>query len=163
MKSILGEYMIEDLSEIKKRLKELAEILNGFNSEAVQLRILDFVLEEEFEQAESKIRRKPKRGKQQKVTLSKTKKSNNLRKPAGKNTKKARKRRIGGYAMMDILLTQGYFEKKKTASEIINYCIRSKATNYKASDFAGKLASLTRDGVLDRKKNNDNQYEYWKK
>lgn len=39
--------MIQKLDTIKKQLSELAAVLNAFKSEAVQLRVLDFVLREE--------------------------------------------------------------------------------------------------------------------
>ena len=154
--------MLENFERVRKQLIELSKVLNAFQSEAVQLRLVDFLLgkrigpeQEEVEgQNEEKNRRRKKTNRKTKPPVVKKKD----RKSTGKPNKK---RRIGGYSMIDILIEEGFFETKRTINDVIKYCDTNKAIKYKAGDFSGKFGSLVANGTLNREKNSEKQYEYW--
>lgn len=151
--------MIEKFVSMKKQLSELATVLNGFKSEAVQLRILDLVLgkksaEDIADQQEDdntarrvRARRVPKTKKADGVAPGKRKKA-----PAG----------TGAPATLTQLLSGNFFDRPRTINDIIEHCKHNLARTFKANEFSGKLARMVRNGQLTRKKNADKQYEYKK-
>lgn len=61
------------------------------------------------------------------------------------------------------LIKEGYFSKAKTLNEIVQYCRDKLAFNYSPQSLGMALNRLVRDKALERGKNKENQYEYWKK
>jgi hypothetical protein len=149
--------MIDNFDEVKKQLRELAEVINAYKSEAVQLRIVDLVFrgietEESAEGPESNKPRPPKR------------KARSKRKPpAPPGTEPSRPKsgsRLGSKGALNRLVEEGFFAQPKALADIIKHCETNLARKFKPNDFSGTLARLTRDGVLKRSKNSDGQYEY---
>ncbi len=148
--------MIKNFDDIKKQLKELAEVVNGFKSEAVQLRIIDLVFgyegntEEEIPVVSQTKKRSTKKKKASKTAKKTAKKSGN--RPSGQ----------GAIATLTNLVDGSFFNKPKTIANIIEHCDHNLARKFKANEFSGKLSRLVRDGGLMRSKNKDGQYEYIK-
>lgn len=150
---------MDNFENLKKHITELAGILNQFKSEAVQLRILDLVLDDQYpektktkrvdENIRKPVRRRPKVRKTIGVpdTSSKSKKA-----PSG----------AGAVAALTQLTQGSFFAEPRTINDVIEHCKHNLARTFKANEFSGKLGRLVRDGVLTRKKNSDNQYEYKK-
>jgi hypothetical protein len=65
--------------------------------------------------------------------------------------------------MCNILNKDSYFNQKRKVNDIVEYCSQKKAQKYSSQLLQYALNRLIKDGVLDREKNSDNQYEYWKK
>jgi hypothetical protein len=151
--------MIQKLDSIKKQLSELAAVLNAFKSEAVQLRVLDFVLGEESPEeldekaANNRITRKsrPRRTTTMKKAVSATS-ATRKKAPAG----------TGGPATLTQLLAGNFFAKPRTINDIIGHCKLTLARTFKANEFSGQLGRLVRNGKLTRNKNAEKQYEYKK-
>jgi len=150
--------MIKNFEEIKSQLKDLSGIINGFKSEAVQLRIVELIFgfepdddvrDEETTVAPPKKRKTAKR-KTSKKTTTKTKSRKSGAKPSGQ----------GSVATLLKLVDEGFFSKPKSISDIVEHCDHNLARKFKANEFSGKLGRLVRDGVLKRSKNSENQYEY---
>ena len=135
----------------------MSEIVNRFKSEAVQLRIVEFVLdlEPEVEQKpiDSDAPPKTARRKTAKKQDSETARKRPGKKPVGQ----------GAVATLEKLVEDGFFSKPKSIGNIVQHCEHNMARKFKANEFSGKLARLVRDGTLIRNKNSDNQYEYTKK
>ena len=155
--------MIKDFETVKKQLKELSDVINGFKSEAVQLRIIELLFkgitvgadvnEEETEiKSASEI---------QVQTLNRKRK---VKKTANGETEKkttAAKGRQGPLKTLEQLVAKGYFKTKKTIGEIVKHCKDNLTITYKSTDLSGGLMKLVRDGKLQRAKNSStNQYEY---
>lgn len=161
--------MIQDFDEVKRQLSELSEVINRFNSEAVQLRIVELIFgidqpdtDESVPQPEapSKSRRRKKRN-------SKTSKSETTG-ATETDAASQRGRKNGGSAkgavsILSDLVDGDFFKSNKTINDIVSYCDQSLARRFKASAFSGALARMTRNGILERQKNADGQYEYLKK
>jgi hypothetical protein len=150
--------MIEKLDSIKKQLAELATVLNAFKSEAVQLRLLDFLLGQQSIKKPDEI---PVR-----AGASKKPRSRRATTPTGEGAtaKKGKKAPsgTGAPATLTQLLSTTYFDKPRTINDIIEHCKHNLARTFKANEFSGKLGRMVRTGELTRKKNADKQYEYKK-
>ncbi|MCW5896355.1 MAG: hypothetical protein KIT50_12205 [Bacteroidetes bacterium] len=154
--------MHKDIESLKKDLTEVAQIVNSFKSESVQLKVLEYVLhgwkgdqtatEEEMGGGSSK---REARGKKQKP---KTKTVND--KKEGRTTKRGRP---GQAAILTQLITEGFFKKKRTIGDIITHCGSKMAHHYKPNELSGALARFVRDKKLDREKNAEDQFEYFQK
>lgn len=164
--------MIKNLNSIKKQLDELAKIINNFKSEAVQLKIIELVLRdtvttedaETGEQSPRRRRRRPgtarKKGKEEKGI---TGEKGQAQKPSGgKPRAKGSTRRPGPMGMIDKLIGSGFFDKKKTLSDIIVHCKEKFAYVYRNTDFSPSLGRAVRSNKLKRDKNAEGQYEYQK-
>ncbi len=154
--------MIKNFETVKKQLRELAGVVNSFKSEAVQLRVVELIFgimpEEEVQDDDSSkdVKPKPKKAKRKKKASPKP--SNRSPKPRKKSVTAG----TGSKAVLNNLFNGDFFSKPKTIGNIIKHCDTHLARKFKANEFSGKLARMTRDGELTRKKNKDKQYEYTK-
>lgn len=155
------EVMIKNFDVIKEQLRELAEIINTFKSEAVQLRLIEIV----FAAAEPDSRENSGGGKgnpaRRERSAGRTGRTRATPKPQKDGVPKSRGAgRPGGKATLDRLHSEGFFKKPKTIKQLVEHSAQNLALKYKQSDFSGPLGRLTRDGKLKRTKNADKQYEY---
>lgn len=155
--------MLKDFETVKKQLKELSEVLNGFKSEAVQLRIIELLFkgttvgsdvgEGDDEDKPSQVA--PLR------TTSRKKRSKKIKTGDPEKKSSAAKGRPGPLKTLEQLVTDNYFKSKKTIGEIVEYCKDDLTVTYKSTDLSGPLMKLVRDKKLKRVKNpTTNQYEY---
>lgn len=155
--------MIENFESVKKQLSELADAVNKFKSEAVQLRIVELVFqvsegsEEDGNRGEIALKGSP----QPKPQERKPRKKKAVSK-ASEGAPKSRRTsgRPGPKAMIDSLIEEGYFKQGRTVNEIIEKCSHDKAYQYKNSDFSPTLGRSVRANQLKRAKNDEGQYEY---
>jgi hypothetical protein len=151
--------MIKDFEIVKLQLQELSSVINGFKSEAVQLKIVELLFQrmgiktENTEKSEmaSTGRKKPPRRK---------------RTASDSSEKKSRKQRVskggrpGPGAIVKQLSGEGFFKKPKTIQDIINHCQSKFAYTYNSSELAVSVTRALRGGSLKRQKNAQNQFEY---
>ncbi len=161
--------MIKNFERVKMQLNDLAEALNKFNSEAVQLKIIELLLggtekvevvekaekvAEVAEVAEAPVEKRIRPGrppKQEKV--EKEKKSRAPRKRISG--------RPGPSTILKSLLETDFFNEKRTIGDIVKHCADVHNYEYKSTDLSGTLAKLAKDGTLGRDKNPEsNQFEY---
>lgn len=147
--------------EIEKKLAELAKILNSFKSEAVQLRILDYVLGQE---SQTTIPNTPSSNANRKISKRPASKAQE-QKPDSQEAAPKRKKvpsGAGAPAALTQLLAGNFFDTPRTINDIIEHCKNKMARTYRSNEFSGKLSRLARNGELIREKNADGQYEYQK-
>jgi hypothetical protein len=156
---------IENIQDKKKQLAELADVLNSFKSEAVQLRLLEYILGENGSNAvplpkrddtKPRARRKPR--KQTKQTKTEEEEGNS----AVPSKKKAAAHGNGAKATIAQLVEGDFFKQPRTIGEIVDHCKHNLARSFKANEISGKLGQLIRTNQLTRTRNADNQYEYKK-
>jgi hypothetical protein len=149
--------MIKNFDQIKKQLHELAEIVNAFKSETVQLRVVELIFSGDLEETQVDDFKGPDHVGHK-----------NIRTGKGKRTGVAESKSSGGAklvgrgakATMARLFDQGFFKKPQTIASLVEHCKINLASHFKQSDFSGALARYVRDGKLKRSKNKENQYEY---
>ncbi|SHF80491.1 zinc ribbon domain-containing protein [Flavisolibacter ginsengisoli] len=160
----------EDLNELMKReklnldhfrtfigkeaLKYISAKENGTYSlltpgEEYAHQILNQIVDIDFKPVQAKSGRKPARKSSDTGT--------------GKENKSGASLNPSAFEMCNILIKDGYFNQKRKVNEVVEYCSQKKAQKYSAQLLHIALSRLIKDGVLDREKNSDNQYEYWKK
>src|SRR5262245_37125764 len=158
--------MIKNFDETKKQLNELAPIINAFKSEAVQLRIVELVLQgkaratdsgesaDDFEEETSAEHR----GRRSSVP-----KKRKVKASRGEDTVSSKRRSPGSgpVSMLEGLIQDGFFKKRQTIGQIVEHCSSQKARKLKPNDISGTLARSVRNGKLKRQKNADGQFEYY--
>ena len=153
--------MIKNFDELKKQLRDLTSIINGFKSEAVQLRIMELIFrgpEDREDEGDVDVPKNRKREPKVKKAVSPRKTAT----PEGKK-KPARSTKSGPATVLSQLIEEGFFKANRTLNAIIDYSGKKKARKFKANELSGPLARFVRDHRLDRDKNKDGQYEYFKK
>ncbi len=149
----------KDFNELKKRLSELSSVINSFKSEAVQLKIVETVLqgltisdeEEKGDEDGGKERRAKKRLRKKPIDVQDRRKPKKGRQTA----------RVGAATVLNDLITDGYFKSKHTLSDIMSYASLHKARKLKATELSGPLARFVRSQRLKREKNKDGQFAYF--
>jgi hypothetical protein len=156
---------MNELEQLQKKLKSLADTVNLFQNEAVQLRVLEILLSTLGSISSvpanpvEKIGKRPAgRGRR------KTQPARDDAKPSAKKREPRKPGRSapspGAHAMISQLLTEGFFRTGRTIGAIIEHAGTSRGHHYKANECSPALLRLLRDGKLTRKKNKDKQYEY---
>jgi hypothetical protein len=155
--------MIQNFEHISAQLKELAPIINSFKSETVQLRIVELIFgaqqpgaEASEEPVEEQASGSPKRERKARATRPTTRST-------GTPAPRKKANGTGPMSTLTQLAADGFFDKRQTLSKIVDHCKSKKARIFKLSDMSGPLGRAVRDGLLEREKNADGQYEYWKK
>jgi len=157
---------MNDLDELQKRLKAIAEVVNAFKSEAVQLRVVEVLLGQlgvPPAPANSVDSKPPKRTKRRRPSTKTDSTANEVEKAQPqKPARKAERASAspGAFTMISQLLGDGFFKTPRTISAIVAHCGTSKGHHYKANECSPALLRLLRDGKLKREKNKDGQYEY---
>ena len=152
--------MIKNFDTINTQLRELAEVINAFKSEAVQLRLIELVFEAaraDSDDGEDGTRPERPAADPARKARKVAKKSAPTDTPSAKGKTSGRP---GGKSMLDRLVSESFFKKPKTIKQVVEHCEHNLAFKYKQTDFSGALGRLTRSGTLTRKKNADKQYEY---
>jgi len=151
--------MLKNFDDVKVQLQELAEIVNAFKSEAVQLRVVELVLSESKPEDDGRESRQPPADERRRPARRRPAKAEN-----GDGVGERRvTRRAGGRGARATLakaLSDGYFKKPHTLGELVKHTETNMASKFKQSDFSGSLARYVRDGKLKRVKNSEGQYEY---
>src|ERR1700744_6408854 len=144
--------MSKHIEKLKKQLLEISEVVNSFKSEAVQVRIIDRLLDAivESEKGEvegadvfSKKGRKIKSGDEDESLSSQSRK-----KP-------------GATKILNQLLSTDFFNVRHSISAIADYCKDNYDSEFKTSELSGILLKLAKENKLRRERSNDNnRFEY---
>ncbi len=158
--------MANNIQELKGQLKELASVLNSFESEAVQLKMLEALIEQgnifsADVQSTTKPTGKRKAGRPPKAStqVQETKKS-----PSPQKAKTPRtSRKEGPTVIIRKLLDSGFFKQPKSVKEIIEEADIRFGKKYKPTDISSILTNLIKSGDLNRNKNvKTKKFEYFK-
>ena len=154
-----------DLDDIREKLKAIAETVNAFKSEAVQLRIVEVLLAQlgATDTSETRVVPKAKRAKRTPKSKGHKAASNDGAPAAVKTAKRSRSSGSpGAFATISDLVETGFFKTPRTIKAIIEHAGDARGHHYKPNECSPALLRLLRDGKLTRKKNSDGQYEYTK-
>ena len=156
--------MIKNFNEVKKQITEIADLINKFKSEAVQVKILELMFkgveiqpDDEQTDTESGEPRSIARRRRRKVTTSSASK-----KPLGQKRPVTRPKGRSAKATLEQFIQAGFFNQKRTIGNVVEHC-ETAAQNFKANELSGPLRRLVRENKLVRSKNAEGQYEYVKK
>ena len=146
--------MSKHIEKLKKQLLEISEVVNSFRSEAVQVKVIDRLLDAMIESEKGEtdgadaLNRRARRARQTEddETLS----INGRKKP-------------GATKVLNQLLLTDFFISSHSISEIADYCKESYDSDFKTSELSGILLKLAKENKLKRERSNDNnRFEYVK-
>jgi len=145
--------MSKHIEKLKKQLLEISEVVNSFRSEAVQVKIIDRLLDAIIESEKGDIDgidvfnkrgRKPKSG------------------DDDENFSTGRKK-PGATKILNQLLSTDFFNARHSISDIAEYCKEHYDSDFKTSELSGILLKLAKENKLRRERSNDNnRFEYVK-
>jgi hypothetical protein len=149
-----------DIDELQKKLRIIAEVVNSFKSEAVQLRVVDALIGQlgihvTPTSGHTDTKKTPKRSRQ-----GRKKPTAPVDVKAGGSRSSRSAGSPGSLAMISELLGSGFFKQPRTIADIVAHCAASRGHHYKANECSPALLRLLRDEKLERQKNKDGQYEY---
>ncbi|SDS62190.1 hypothetical protein SAMN05216490_1491 [Mucilaginibacter mallensis] len=142
--------MSKHIDKLKKQLAEIAEVVNSFKSEAVQLKIveklLDVIIDTERSETEG-VELFTKKGKQ--------------RSDDHDNDSVNGRKKPGATKVLNQLLSTDFFYTPRSIASIANYCKDNFDSEFKTSELSGILLKLANEHKLRRERSHDNnRYEY---
>jgi len=149
-----------DLDELQKKLKAIADTVNSFMSESVQLRVVEVLL------GQLGVTDSAAPGSSEPARARRKRRQPKKAEPSSSKTEKAKRKAArapgspGAFATISQLLADGFFKSPKTIGSIVEHCKTSRGQHYKASECSPALLRLLRDKKLKRQKNKEGQYEY---
>jgi hypothetical protein len=139
--------MSKPIEKLKKQLIEISEVVNAFRSEAVQVKVVDRLLDAmiEFEKSEA-----------ENGELFHKKKIDT---DTGNNT--ASRKKPGATRVLNQLLSTDFFSTPHSISSIAEYCKKKFNSDFKTSELSGILLKLANENKLRRQRNDENnRFEY---
>jgi len=145
--------MNRQIEKLKKQLTEIAEVVNSFQSEAVQVRVVDRLLDEIMEAEKSETEGSEifnKRGRKAGADYG----SENRQSIPGR-------KKLGATKVLNQLLSSDFFKTPHSISSIAEYCKEKFDSDFKTSELSGILLKLAKENRLRRERSNENnRFEY---
>lgn len=152
--------MLKDFNKTKNQLKELSTVLNSFKSEAVQLKIIELLLQ--GSPVDEVILSRPAKAEQ--VFTGARKRGRPRKTDAQRPVKvvvKRTRRKVGPTKVLRQLMEENFFNTKRPIGDIVKYSNEKMKLPLKSNDFSGILMNYIREKKLKRTKNAETgQYEY---
>jgi len=145
--------MNRQIEKLKKQLTEIAEVVNSFQSEAVQVRVVDRLLDEIMET--EKVETEGSEIFTKKVRRTRTGNDD------GQQTSQHNRKKPGATKVLNQLLASDFFTHPHSISSIADYCKDNFASDFKTSELSGILLKLAKENKLKRERSNENnRFEY---
>jgi len=144
--------MSKQIEKLKKQLIEFSEVVNSFTSEAVQVRVIDRLLDALIESEKTENDPEDYNGRVNRRPLN------------GGNYQPARRgKKPGATKILNQLLSTNFFETPHSISSIADYCHDNFEADFKTSELSGILLKLAKENKLKRERSNENnRFEYVK-
>lgn len=144
--------MSKHIEKLKKQLVELSEVVNSFKSEAVQVRVVDRLLDAmiEFEKADTDG-----------VEIFAKKGFKPRTEDDGGFSPARRAKKPGATKVLNQLLATDFFDVARSISSIATYCKDNYDSEFKTSELSGIVLKLANENKLRRERSNENnRFEY---
>ncbi len=142
--------MSKPIEKLKKQLIEISEVVNAFRSEAVQVKVVDKLLDAmiEFEKNEGEAVEILSKRKTEETGKDNRPKSSRVKKP-------------GATRVLNQMLNSDFFKTPHSISAIAEYCKTQFDSDFKTSELSGILLKLSNEHKLKRQRNDENnRFEY---
>ena len=144
--------MSKHIEKLKKQLVEISEVVNSFRSEAVQVRIIDRLLDAIIESDKGDTENGDAFNKKGRKSRSGD---------DDENASAAGRKKPGATKILNQLLATDFFNARHSISEIAEYCKEHYDSDFKTSELSGILLKLAKENKLKRERSNDNnRFEY---
>ena len=144
--------MSKHIEKLKKQLMEISEVVNSFKSEAVQVKVIDKLLDAmvDLDKAE---------GEGAEIFSKKNYKQRPDNESHYGTTRGAKK--PGATKVLNQLLSTDFFNTSRSISAIANFCKENFDSDFKTSELSGILLKLANEHKLRRERSNENnRFEY---
>ncbi|HEY9001177.1 MAG TPA: hypothetical protein VIM89_07480 [Mucilaginibacter sp.] len=146
--------MSKHIEKLKKQLLEISEVVNSFRSEAVQVKVVDRLLDAMIESEKGELEGADAFNRR----VRRTRPNDDDENHAINGRKKP-----GATKVLNQLLLTDFFNSSHSISEIADYCKESYDSDFKTSELSGILLKLAKENKLRRERSNDNnRFEYVK-
>lgn len=145
--------MSKQIEKLKKQLVEISEVVNSFQSEAVQVRVVDRLLDVmiEMEKGEGD------------ATEIFTKRNYKPRENGEHYTPMRGVKKPGATKVLNQLLSTDFFNTRHSIASIADYCKDNFDSDFKTSELSGILLKLANENKLKRERSHENnRFEYVK-
>jgi hypothetical protein len=142
--------MSKHIDKLKKQLTEISEVVNAFKSEAVQLKIIDRLLDVlvEFDKADTEH-------------LDLANRKDYKRAGIGDGYPEEIRKKPGATKVLNQLLNSDFFATPRSISSIAEYCKDNFDSDFKTSELSGILLKLANENKLKRERSvENNRFEY---
>ncbi|WP_265518104.1 hypothetical protein [Nitratireductor luteus] len=153
--------MREKFHELKCQLEELAETVNKFESEAVQLRLVELLFNQTRDEPRFSEPPSPDYQPGPGSGLADWQSGASSRGRPGR-PRKTVPSASGAVAALGKLIDSDFFDERRTIGDIVKKCEQEVGVRYKSNAFSGPLSRYAASGVLKRDKNADGKFEYYK-
>lgn len=144
--------MSKHIEKLKKQLVELSEVVNSFKSEAVQVRVVDRLLDAMIELEKTD-------GEGTELFLKKSFKPKTVEEESYSLPRRAKK--PGATKVLNQLLATDFFDEPRSISSIATYCKDNYDSEFKTSELSGIVLKLANENKLRRERSNENnRFEY---
>ena len=155
--------MSKNFIELKKQLNELSETINKFDSEAVQLRIVELLFDQSGPNpgmAEAGAGYDAGPGMDDVFTQ----RAGSHAQTRGRNKRgdSAAPSASGAVAALASLVEGDFFEENRTIGDVVRKCEEDYGVRYQSNAFSGPLSRYAASGVLKREKNEEGKFAYHK-
>jgi len=146
--------MSKQTEKLKKQLIEISEVVNLFKSEAVQVKVIDKLLDVimDGERADMEIVEPfARKGPKQKLNGHSYEHQLERKKPGATKV------------LNQLLTTTNFFDTHRSISSIADYCKSNYDSDFKTSELSGILLKLANEHKLKRERSDaNNRFEYVK-
>jgi len=142
--------MSKQTEKLKKQLLEISDVINAFQSEAVQVKIIDRLLDTMIDwdkEGEEGFNRKIR----------------SYQNEEGITQRESSSRKPGATKILNQLLQTNFFDHPHSIADIATYCKDQYDSEFKTSELSGILLKLSNENKLRRERSEENnRFEYVK-
>jgi len=140
--------MSKQTEKLKKQLLEISDVINAFQSEAVQVKIIDRLLDTMIDWDRDNDDQMGKRAR-------------SYQGEDGSQHRDAASRKPGATKVLNQLLQTNFFDHPHSIADIATYCKDQYDSEFKTSELSGILLKLSNENKLRRERSEENnRYEY---
>jgi hypothetical protein len=151
--------MSKHTEKLRKQLLEISEVVNAFRSEAVQVkiidRLLDSIIENDRHDTDGDFSKTlDRRGRKLKGDSSED---------DGAESRIRGRKKPGATKILNQIIHTDFFDVPRSIAGIAEYCKEQYDSDFKTSELSGILLKLSNENKLRRERNNDNnRFDYVK-
>jgi len=147
--------MSKHTEKLRKQLLEISEVVNAFKSEAVQVKIIDRLLDSIMDGDRHDFD-----GDALKLQDRRARKDYG---DAGADSRIRGRKKPGATKILNQILHTDFFAEPRSISAIADYCKEQYDSDFKTSELSGILLKLSNENKLKRERNNENnRFDYVK-
>lgn len=151
--------MSKHTEKLRKQLLEISEVVNAFRSEAVQVKIIDRLLDSIIEGD-----RHDTDGDFSKLQERRNRKfRSESSEDDGADSRIRGRKKPGATKILNQIIHTDFFDVPRSIAGIANYCKEQYDSDFKTSELSGILLKLSNEHKLRRERNNENnRFDYVK-